>query len=49
VIPEFIAGRVMGARETGAGIAQRVLIITFVSWFFLVSARLRSNASLART
>jgi hypothetical protein len=45
MIPEFIAGGLAAARETGAGIAQRLLIITFVTWFVIVAARLRSTAT----
>ena len=44
MIPEFVAGGLAAARESGAGIAQRVLIVTFATWFLVASARLRSNA-----
>lgn len=45
MIPEFIAGGLTAAQESGAGIAQRVLILTFAGWFLLVAARLWSNAA----
>jgi Protein of unknown function (DUF998) len=45
MIAEFVAGGVAAARESGAGIAQRVLIVTFATWFLLTAARLRSNAT----
>ena len=44
MIPLFIAGGVAAARETGAGIAQRILLVTFSAWFLLVAQRLRANA-----
>jgi hypothetical protein len=44
MIPEFIAGGVAAARETGGGIAQRILLVTFSAWFFVVALRLRANA-----
>jgi hypothetical protein len=44
MIPEFIAGGLAAARESGAGIAQRVLIVTFATWFLLTSTRMRSIA-----
>ena len=44
MIPLFIAGGVTAARETGAGIAQRILLVTFSTWFLLVARRLRANA-----
>ncbi|MDQ3931600.1 MAG: DUF998 domain-containing protein [Actinomycetota bacterium] len=44
VIVEFVAGGVAAATETGAGIAQRILLATFSAWFILVAARLLSNA-----
>jgi hypothetical membrane protein len=45
MIPEFVAGGLAAARESGAGIAQRVLIVTFATWFLLTAARLRSIAT----
>lgn len=44
MIPEFIAGGVTAARGVGAGIAQRIMIATFATWFLIVGARLRQNA-----
>lgn len=44
MIPEFVAGGLAAATATGAGIAQRILIVTFATWFVLVALRLRSNA-----
>ena len=44
MIPEFIAGGLAAATATGAGIAQRIQIVTFTTWFLLVALRLRSNA-----
>lgn len=44
MIAEFVAGGLTAATETGAGIAQRVLIVTFATWFVLTALRLRSNA-----
>lgn len=46
MIAEFIASGLMAARGSG-GIAQRALIVTFVPWFLLTAARLRSNATQA--
>jgi hypothetical membrane protein len=45
MIPEFVAGGLAAARESGAGVAQRILIVTFATWFLLTSTRLRSNAT----
>lgn len=45
MIPVFLAGGVAAARETGAGIAQRILILTFATWFFVMAALLRSTAA----
>jgi Protein of unknown function (DUF998) len=44
MIPEFLAGGITAARETGAGIAQRILILTFATWYVVVAMRLRANA-----
>ena len=44
MIPEFIAGGVAAARETGGGLAQRILVVTFSAWFLVVAIRLRANA-----
>jgi len=41
----FIAGGLAAARESGAGIAQRVLIVMLATWFLLTAARLRSIAT----
>jgi hypothetical protein len=41
MIPLFIAGGVAAAREAGAGLAQRILIVTFGAWYMLVATRLR--------
>ncbi|MEX2537749.1 MAG: DUF998 domain-containing protein [Actinomycetota bacterium] len=49
MIPAFVVGGLTAARESGAGIAQRVLIVTFASWFLLVAARLWSNAASTRS
>ena len=43
MIPEFLAGGLTAARETGAGIAQRVLIATFATWMVVIATRIRSN------
>jgi hypothetical membrane protein len=45
MIPVFLAGGVAAARETGAGIAQRILLVAVATWFVLVAMRLRSNAT----
>jgi hypothetical protein len=45
MIAEFVAGGLAVARGSGAGIAQRVLIVTFATWFLLTAGRLRSNAT----
>jgi hypothetical protein len=44
MIPEFLAGGLAAARETGAGAAQRILVATFATWFLVIAIRLRSNA-----
>jgi hypothetical protein len=44
MIPVFLAGGAAAARETGGGIAQRVLLVTIAAWFVLIAMRLRSNA-----
>lgn len=44
MIVEFVAGGLAAAVETGAGIAQRLLIVTFATWFVLTALRLRTNA-----
>ena len=44
MIPEFVVGGVARARGSGAGLAQRLLILTFATWFLLVAAQLRSHA-----
>lgn len=41
MIPAFIAGGVTVARGVGAGIAQRLMIATFATWFLVVGSRLR--------
>jgi hypothetical protein len=45
MIPVFIAGGVAAARETGAGIAQRVLLVTFAAWYMVVAFHLRATAT----
>ena len=45
MIPEFLAGGLAAARETGAGIAQRLLVVTFAAWFLLMAMRLRKTAT----
>ncbi|MDQ3500766.1 MAG: hypothetical protein M3488_07330, partial [Actinomycetota bacterium] len=45
MIAEFVAGGLARAGETGAGIAQRILIVTFATWFVVTAMRLRSNAT----
>ena len=45
MIVEFVAGGLAAAMETGAGIAQRVLVATFATWFLLTALRLRTNAT----
>jgi uncharacterized protein DUF998 len=45
MIPEFVAGGLAAARGTGAGLAQRILVATFVTWYLLMAIRLRSNAA----
>ena len=47
MIPVFLAGGAAAAREAGGGIAQRILLGTLATWFFVMAARLRSNATLA--
>lgn len=44
MIPEFVVGGVARARGSGAGLAQRLLILTFATWFLLVASHLRSDA-----
>ena len=44
MIPEVVVGGVARARGVGAGLAQRLLILTFATWFLLVASQLRSNA-----
>ena len=43
MIPEYFAGGFTAAQGTSAGIAQRILIVTFASWYLVVGSRLRSN------
>jgi hypothetical protein len=45
MIVEFVAGGMAVATETGAGIAQRILVITLATWFVLTAVRLRVNAT----
>jgi hypothetical protein len=45
MIPLFIAGGVTAAREVGAGIAQRLLVVTFAAWYMVVAFQLRANAT----
>jgi hypothetical protein len=47
MIVEFVAGGLMAARGSGAGIAQRVLLVTLASWFLTTAVRLRLNATRA--
>jgi hypothetical protein len=47
MIAEFVAGGLTAAMETGAGIAQRILIVTFATWFLVTALRLRANATAA--
>ena len=44
MIPEFVVGGVASARGSGAGLVQRLLILTFAIWFLLVASQLRSHA-----
>jgi hypothetical protein len=44
MIPLFIAGGVAAARG-GAGIAQRLLLVTVATWFLVFALRLRANAT----
>jgi hypothetical membrane protein len=44
MIPVFLAGSAAAARETGGGIAQRILLVAIAMWFVLIAMRLRSNA-----
>ena len=44
MIPEFVVGGVARAQGSGAGLAQRLLILTFATWFLLVASQLRSHA-----
>ncbi len=48
MIPQFIAGGLAAANATGAGIAQRMLVVTFATWFVVTALRLRSNAAKSR-
>ena len=45
LIPLFIAGGVTNALEVGAGIAQRIFIVTFTTWYLVVAMRLRHAPS----
>jgi hypothetical protein len=45
MIPEFVAGGLAAARETGAGFAQRILVVTFATWFALAALQLRASAT----
>ena len=47
MIPVFLATGAAAARETGGGIAQRILLVTLAAWFVVIAMRLRSNAALA--
>ena len=47
MIPVFLAGGAAAARAAGGGIAQRILLVTICTWFFLMATRLRSNATQA--
>lgn len=42
-IPEFLIGGAARAAGAGAGIAQRVMLLTVATWFVLVARRLRVN------
>ena len=48
MIPQFIAGGLAAASATGAGIPQRMLVVTFATWFVVTALRLRSNATKSR-
>lgn len=48
LIAEFVASGLTAARATGAGIAQRILVVTFATWFVLTALRLRANATETR-
>jgi hypothetical protein len=45
MIVEFVVGGLARAMETGAGLAQRILAVTFATWFVLTALRLRANAT----
>lgn len=47
MIPMFVAVVVAVVQGSGVGLAQRVLIATLATWFFLVAVRLWSNRSVA--
>jgi hypothetical protein len=47
MIAEFVASGLTAARGSGAGIAQRVVLVTLATWFLITAARLRSNATRA--
>jgi hypothetical protein len=49
MIVEFVAGGAAAARETGAGIAQRILVVTLATWFVVAALRLRANARATET
>lgn len=49
MIAEFVAGGAAAARETGAGIAQRILAVTLATWFVVTALRLRANARATET
>ena len=44
MIPVFLATGAAAARETGGGIAQRILLVTIAAWLVLIAMRLRLNA-----
>ena len=44
MIPEFVVVGIASARGSGVGLAQRLLILTFATWFLLVASQLRSDA-----
>ena len=45
MIPLFVSGGLAAAKETGAGIAQRTLLVIVVTWFVVIALRLRANAT----
>jgi hypothetical membrane protein len=45
MIPLFVAGGMAAARETGAGIAQRILLVVVTAWFVVTALRLRAIAT----